>query len=114
MALVGLLKDEDSLASYFSDVQALHECCSNSYLELNVKKTKELVFDERSDKPPFEPIVISNENVDVVNSFKYFGTTIGNDLNFQENTDQIYRKCQQRLYLLRKLKSFDVCSEILQ
>ena len=114
MALVGLLKDEDSLASYFSDVQTLHEWCSNSYLELNVKKTKELVFDERPDKPPFEPIVISNENVDVVDSFKYLGTTIDNDLNFQENTDQIYRKCQQRLYLLRKLKSFDVCSEILQ
>ena len=35
-------------------------------------------------------------------------------MDFKENTDQIHMKCQQRLYLLRKLKSFDVCPEILE
>ena len=114
MALVGRLKREDDLAAYFCDVQKLHQWCSKSFLELNVKKTKELVFDERPEKPPFEPIKISNESVEVVDSFKYLGTIIDTNLDFKENTDQIYKKCQQRLYLLRKLKSFDVCPEILE
>ena len=114
MALVGLLKGEDTLAKYFCDVKRLHEWCSESFLELNVKKTKELVFDERPDKPTFEPIRISDESVEVVDKFKYLGTVIDTNLDFQENTDQIYKKCQQRMYLLRKLKSFDVCPDILQ
>ena len=114
MALVGLLLDEDSLSSYFHDVEILHKWCSNSYLELNVKKTKELVFDEKKNFDPFEPISISNENVEVVESFKYLGTILDTKLSFDKNTDAIYNKCQQRLYLLRKLKSFYVCTEILE
>ena len=114
MALVGLLLDENSLSTYFSDVKKLHNWCSESYLELNVKKTKELVFETKKNNVPFIPITISNENVDVVDSFKYLGTIIDTKLSFNENTDNIYKKCQQRLYLLRKLKSFYVCPEVLE
>ena len=114
MALVGLLLEEDSLASYFQDVRTLHKWCSDSFLELNVKKTKELVFDEKKNMQPFVPISIANENVEVVDSFKYLGTVLDTKLSFKENTDVIFNKCQQRLYLLRKLKSFYVCTEILE
>ena len=114
MALVGLLTSENSLSSYFSDVERLREWCSNSFLELNVKKTKELVFDERSEKSDFVPIKISNEKVEVVETFKYLGTIIDSKLNFSDNADMIFKKCQQRLFLLRKLKSFFVSKEILQ
>ena len=114
MALVGLLTDENSLSSYFCDVEKLREWCSESFLELNVKKTKELVFDERTDKSDFTPIKISDELVEVVENFKYLGTIIDSKLNFSDNTDMIYKKCQQRLFLLRKLKSFFVSPCVLQ
>ncbi len=47
MALVGLLLNEDSLAAYFSHVSLLNEWCEESFLEINVGKTKELVLDAK-------------------------------------------------------------------
>ena len=112
MALVGLLTDEDSLACYFLDIEKLHKWCNDSFLELNVRKTKELVFQYTQNE--FEPVKISGDNVEVVEAFKYLGTIIDTKLSFAENANHIYKKCQQRLFLLRKLKSFDVCQLILQ
>ena len=39
---------------------------------------------------------------------------IDTKLSFSDNSDLIYTKSQQRLYLLRKLRSFDVSRELLQ
>ena len=35
-------------------------------------------------------------------------------LNWSLNTDALYRKGQSRLFFLRRLRSIDVCSEMLQ
>ena len=113
MALVGLLSDENSLATYFCDIEKLHSWCNKSYLELNVKKTKELIF-HQPESVIFEPVKISGDNVETVDSFKYLGTIIDTKLSFDDNADHIYKKCQQRLYFLRKLKSFNVCQNVLE
>ena len=50
-----------------------------------------------------------------MSNFKYLGTLIDNKLSFSDNSDPIYKKSQQRLYLLRKLRSaFVVSRELLQ
>ena len=51
--------------------------------------------------------------MEIVSSFKYLGSHLDQDLNFRINTDSIYKKAHQRLFLLRKLKSFDVSTHIL-
>ena len=58
--------------------------------------------------------MINNQAVDIVESFKYLGTFIDSNLCFTANTDYIYKKVQQRMYLLRKLKSFDVNEGVLK
>ena len=56
-----------------------------------------------------------NQLRSVVSNFKYLGTLIDNKLSFNDNSDLIYKKkSQQRLYLLRKLRSFDFSRELLQ
>ena len=100
MAHVGLLLNEDSLATYFSHVSLLNECCEESFLEINVGKTKELVLDARKTKNVFVPVKVNNKPVKVVSNFKYLGTLIDNKLSFSDNSDLIYKKSQQRLYLL--------------
>ena len=50
MALVGLLLNEYSLETYFSHVSLLNEWCEESFLKINVGKTKELVLDARKTK----------------------------------------------------------------
>ena len=110
-----LLLNEDSLATYFSHVLLLNECCEESFLEINVGKTKELVLDARKTKNIFVSVKVNNEPVEVVSNFKYVGTLMHNKLSFSDNSDPIYKKSQQRLYLLRKLRSaFVVSRELLQ
>ena len=113
MALVGLLKDEDSIAEYFCNIAILNNWCKDSFLDMNTDKTKELVVNHQVGSD-FTPVMIDNTRVEVVSIFKYLGSILDSKLNFNANTDYIVAKAQQRLYLLRKLKSFQVSQNILQ
>ena len=90
MALVGLLLNENSLATYFSHVLLLNEWCEESFLEINVGKTKELVKGEKKWKNV--RVKVNNESVVVVSNFKYLGTLVDNKLSFSDNSDLIYKK----------------------
>ena len=48
----------------------------------------------------FVPVKVNNEPVEVLYNFKYLGTLIDNKLSFSDNSYLIYKKSQQRLYLL--------------
>jgi len=52
----------------------LNEWCEESFLEINVGKTKELVLDARKTKNVFVPVKVNNEPVELVSNFKYLGT----------------------------------------
>ncbi len=106
MALVGLLLNEDSLATYFSHVSLLNEWCEESFLEINVGKTKELVLDAKKTKNVFVPVKVNNEPVEVVSNFKYLGTLIDNKLSFSDNSDLIYKKIAATFVPLAKAEIF--------
>ena len=114
MALVGCLKDEYSLFEYLLQIDALTFQFKSRFLKLNTTKTKELMFGEGRITLPPKPIFIDNQEVEVVKSFKYLGTLLGESLLFCDHVDYIYKKAQQRLFLLRKLKRFHVSQHILQ
>ena len=59
MALVACLQDENSLAEYFLQIFLLNSWFNKSFLNLNVTKTKELVFDSRKENEPFNPMTLS-------------------------------------------------------
>ena len=102
------------MSQYFVQIDRLNAWFKQSFLKLNVGKTKELVCDNRRERQTPKEIVIDDEEVEIVSLFKYLGTGIDSKLCFQENTDIIYKKAQQRLFLLRKLKSFNVSQCILE
>ena len=52
--------------------------------------------------------------MEVVSSFKYLGTVVDSKLSFNGNVVYVYKKAQQRLYLLRKLRSFGAGSHVLE
>ena len=52
--------------------------------------------------------------MEVVSSFKYLGTVVDTKLSFNDNVVYVYKKVQQRLYWLRKLRSFGVSSHVLE
>ena len=116
MALVGLLREDDATheEAYFKQVTALQDWCQASKLEMNVSKTKELIIQTKSEGDDnMVPVIINNQPIEKVKQFKYLGTIIDQSLTFSHNTDYIYKKANQRLYLIRKLRSFGVSQHIL-
>ena len=81
MALVARLKDEQS-SSYFNFIGHLISWFDESYLKLNVKKTKELFIEEHRarDTSLLQPVWIKTEDVESVKTFKYLGTVLDSNL----------------------------------
>ena len=83
-------------------------------LDINVKKTKEILIDFRKNKTEVPPIIIEGEVVERVTVYKYLGIEINNQLKFDSCAKSKFNKLQQRLFFLRKLNSFNVDRAILQ
>ncbi len=61
------------------------------------------------EKPPSSPpLTIMNNTVTAVESFRFLGTTISQDLRWDTHIDSIVKKAQQRMYFLRQLKKFNL------
>jgi Domain of unknown function (DUF1891) len=116
VALVARLIDEHSLSQYFLFIESLTSWFDSSFLELNVQKTKEICFEESRarDVSLVRPVKIKGEHVEQVDTFKYLGVVLDTKLSFSAHVDNLCKKANQRLYLLRKLRNFDVCQDILE
>eukprot|EP00064_Thunnus_orientalis_P023399 superscaffoldBa00008807_g23638 len=79
-----------------------------------MRKTKELLIDFQRKADPVQQLTLSGEVVERVSNYKYLGTTISSGLTFNDSTQSIFKKCQQRMYLLRRLSHLDVAPPILR
>ncbi|TWW80191.1 hypothetical protein D4764_01G0000060 [Takifugu flavidus] len=57
---------------------------------------------------------ILGTDVDVVESYKYLGVHLNNNLDWSHNTDALVKKGNSRLFLLRRLRSFGVQGPLLR
>ena len=109
-----IIDNKTSTSVYEQEVSSFVQWCDVNFLQLNTKKTKEVVFDFRKRKCDMNPIIIKNEAVEQVNNYKYLGTIIDDKLNFKDQVYAIRTNVNKRLYFLRKLKSFNVDTTILR
>ncbi len=54
-----------------------------------------------------------NSTVTAVESFRFLGSTISQDLKWDNHIESIVKKAQQRLYFLRQLRKFNLPQELL-
>ena len=94
-----MLKNNIDELNYVKEIESFTEWCTENFLELNVNKTKEMVIDFRNKKTPITSIVINNEAVEVVSSYKYLGTVIDYKFNGTENSKLLYGKAVKRIHL---------------
>ena len=112
-AQVGMIKGSDD-SVYKKEVENFVNWCEENYLELNATKTKEIVIDFRKTKGTSpEKVTIKGLEVDRVETHKYLGVVFDEKLSFSGNTEAVIKKANSRLYCLRKLRSFNVQSDIL-
>ena len=60
-----------------------------------------------------QTVSIDEKEVEKVDCFIYLGTSIDSKLTFNDHAENVFKKANQRLSLLRKLRSFDVSQHIL-
>ena len=109
----GLITNSDE-SEYRDQVNKLISWCSDNNLELNVNKTKEIIVDFRRKKSsPPSPLVIDGRTVEIVQHFKFLGSTISSNLKWELNVVNIVKKAQQRLYFLRRLRSFGLTTQVM-
>ena len=110
--LVGLVPDSDE-SEYRHEVSSLVPWCDTNNLQLNASKTREMIVDFRKKKTPLAPIIFNGDSIERVDCFKCLGTIISSDLAWENNTDAVVKKAQQRLFFLCQLKKFGLRREIL-
>ncbi len=76
-------------------------------------KTVKMIVDFRRNPPALPPLTIMNSSVTTVESLRFLGTTISQDLKWDNHIDSIVKKAQQRLYFLHQLMKFNMPQELL-
>jgi len=116
MALVGLFEkgDINESVEYMKYVEELLGLCNKSALVLNVNKNTELVISRTRQDVAVVPVMIESHPVEIVDHFKYLGTYIDSKLSFVDNTNNILKKCMQRLFLIRRISRFGLSQNILE
>ncbi|XDV29127.1 hypothetical protein PO909_032280 [Leuciscus waleckii] len=102
--------DEEEYRRVISEFVTWSRC---NGLILNTSKTKEMIVDFGRRKSHHPPVVIEGEGIEVVQTYKYLGVHLDHKLDWSVHVNAAYRKGQSRLFFLRKLKSFQVCNEML-
>ena len=95
--VIGLITNSDE-SEFRDQVNKLISWCNDNNLELNVNKTKEMIvnFRRKKSSPPL-PLVIDGRTVEIVQHFKFLGSTISSNLKWEVNVVNIVNKAQQRL-----------------
>ncbi len=111
--VISLIQDGDK-SVYRQEVDQLAVCCSLNNLELNTLKTVEMTMDFRRNPHALSPLTIIDSSVASVETFKFLGSIISQDLKWDTHIDSIVKKAQQRLYFLHQLRKFNLLQELLK
>ncbi|KAK1803317.1 hypothetical protein P4O66_004107 [Electrophorus voltai] len=112
--VMGLISDNDERA-YLEQIKHLENWCQENNLLLNVSKTKELIMDcSKKQERHYQTVRISGTMVERVDSFRYLGVHISQDLSWSRHTNFLAKKARQCLYHLRRLRDFRLPSKVLR
>ncbi|KAK3511606.1 hypothetical protein QTP70_011542 [Hemibagrus guttatus] len=104
--VVGLISDNNE------EIRNLENWCQRNNLLLNVSKTKELIVDfSTKQERNYQTPVINESPVERVDSFRYLGVHITQDLSWSCHIDTMVKKARQHLYHLRRLRDFRLPSK---
>ena len=87
-------------------INEINDWTKNQKMVLNSKKTKAMIINFINKYQFTTRIQLEDQNLEIVQKMKILGTTIDNKLNWDTNTDEIIKKVNKRMLLLKRIKSF--------
>jgi hypothetical protein len=75
-----------------------------NFMNINSKKTKEMLLGPISRSSPPPPLMLSSRSIERVTSYKLLGVTITDTLDWDQHIDAICTKASKRLHFLKMLK----------
>ena len=78
----------------------------NQKMQINEKKTKTMLFNFTEKYQFTTRLQLNKQTVEVIDHTKLLGTVISNDLRWNLNTEEIVKKANARMELLRKVAGF--------
>ena len=110
--ILGLVHDNND-DEYRLCIDFVNTWCKDNFLNLNIDKTKEIIWDFRRTKSTVTPVEIDNRKVEIVDSYKYLGLIIDDKLTFTKHVQTQMKKVNKRLYCIRSMKKVNVSSDII-
>ena len=80
-------------------------------MEILEKKTKAMIFNFTEKYQFMTRLSLKGNNIEIVEKMKILGTIINNQLTWDDNCNQIIKKVNSRMQLLRELHSFGASAE---
>ena len=88
------------------DLEKINEWTKKQKMKLNLKKTKNMIFNFSKKYKFTTQLSVNNENIETVKEAKLLGTIITDDLKWEKNTAAIVKKAYQRMQLLNRAAAF--------
>ena len=97
----------NNLLQYYLD--DTEKFTNDNRMKINAKKTKVILFNKarKWDFPP-EVSFSDNVNLEVVSELKLVGVIVSSDLRWEKNTLYICQKAMERMWILRRMKFFNL------
>ena len=89
-----------------ADLNVINEWTKNQKMALNIKKTKNMIFNFTKKYQFTTSLSVNDEDIELVKETKLLGTIITEDLKWDKNTKEIVKKSYQRMQLLNTTASF--------
>ncbi len=109
--LLSLLGSEDDLSMHQYCIDRLVEWCERNSLVINEKKTEEIIFGLPENMYQTR-VTIHNTQIEIVSAHKYLGVYVDAALSWSAHIEYVCCKVQQRIYFLRRLRSFGANKQI--
>ena len=89
----------------YDQIAKIREYSKENEMELNLKKTKFMLFNPTM-KFDFVPtLTLDNINLETVDEMKLLGLTIRNDLSWKPNTLNMIKRAYKKLWAIKRLKN---------
>ena len=100
-----------SKSKVFEQISAVHKYSKENDMQLNLKKTKFMLFNQCK-TIDFQPsYTIEGTEIETVEETKLLGVILTSDLKFDKNTEYIVRRAYKRIWILRRLKNLGATIE---